>query len=245
MTKIAVYTAIFGGKDCLLDPFNFKRDSNIDYYCFTDCDSQLSDTYDIRIAQARFENSTLNSRYYKIFGDALLFDYDYVIWHDGNIQIDHAKVYDLVKSSFGYFLSTFTHPHRSCFYEEARVCITRNKESPLNILKQVISYSRLGLPSNSGLFETGIVVKNNRLESEGFYFDWWNHILRHSNRDQLSLCFLAWKKQARIGILPGSGTNNAYSVYSPHDIFVRRRGNKYLKFMFNKFISSITPKSST
>src|SRR5690606_15330396 len=96
-------------------------------------------------------------------------------------------------------------------------------------------------PLSSGLFETGILVRNNFYKPTDFSYKWWIHILSYSRRDQLSLGYLVWREKIRMGILPGSGTKNIFSVYHPH-VQTGPIRNKYIKFLVVKLILMIKPK---
>ncbi|WP_113922802.1 glycosyltransferase domain-containing protein [Cognataquiflexum aquatile] len=215
--KIAVYTSIFGSKDILNDPINFSLNSGIEYFCFTDQNELKSSIYNVIKALPIGKDFSKTSKHYKILGYTYLPDFEYLVYHDGNLQMDHSKILDLVKSSNYNFLSSFEHPHRNCFYEEAKICIKRNKDLNREILKQVIVYSVFGMPKRNGLNENSILVINKKnLKNSSFLMKWWKEVEKFSRRDQLSLPYLIWKEKIQIGLLEGNRKSNKYSLFHEH-----------------------------
>ena len=216
MNKVAVYTSIFGSKDILWDPLNYKVDDSVDYYCYTDDRNIRSDIYKVILKDSVYPDVTKNARFYKVLASNDLARYDYVIWHDGNIQMHHNRVKDLLYYLKGNFIATFGHPHRDCVYDECIVCIQRNKDSPFKIFYQIFSYFRFGMPANFTVYETAILIRDNRTVQSDFFELWWNNILYFSRRDQISLSFVAWSKNISINILPGCRESNNFGTYKPH-----------------------------
>ncbi len=216
---IAVYTAIFGDKDFLLDPLNIKINNNInvDYYCFTDNLELKSNVYSIIYKNPPVNCVIRRSRFFKINGAEELKGYDYLIWHDGNIQINSDKIECLIKELGDNFMAAFKHPYRDNIFDESKVCIKRNKDNYFKILIQLLVYMWNGVNTKSKLFETGILVKNNKIKDE-FHELWWEDIKKYSSRDQISLSYLIEKKQQTLSLLHGEGNNNPYSIYYPHII---------------------------
>lgn len=217
MKKIAVYTSIFGKKDILKDPLNFSLNSEIEYYCFTDQNDFNNSIYNIIKCSPLREDYSKTSKHYKILGYTYLPNFEYLVYHDGNLQLDHSKIPNLVNTSNDSFLSSFEHPYRNCFYEEAKMCIKRNKDSNFEILKQVITYSFFGMPKSNGLNENSILVINiKKLGNSSFLKKWWKEVERFSRRDQLSLPYLIWKEKNQIGLLKGNRKENEYSIFHEH-----------------------------
>jgi hypothetical protein len=90
MSKVVVYTAIFGGYDFLYEPT--VKPNNVDYVCFTDSKDMKSDTWDIRYTLPLYNNPELknpavrNARKYKALPHRFLPEYEYSVWVDGNAQ---------------------------------------------------------------------------------------------------------------------------------------------------------------
>lgn len=214
--KIAVYTAIFGGKDILRDPIDYRVDEAIDYFVISD-EVLQSDIYQLIKKEVFNPDITKNARYYKILGIEEFENYDYVIWHDANLQLKHDFIPELVKQVQNKHLATFLHPIRNCIYDEAATCIMDKKEDSLKLFSQCLIYFFRGMPSMAGLFETSILVKNNRLNSFDFNQLWWREIKKYSRRDQISLPYIIYRHKISIGILQGDRINSPYSMFYEHN----------------------------
>ena len=93
MNNIVVYTAIFGGKDDLIDPEFIPE--NCDFVCFTDKDFK-SDIWDVRKIESIFDDPVRNARMYKVLPHKYLSEYEYSVWIDGNMMV-RGDVNKLIK----------------------------------------------------------------------------------------------------------------------------------------------------
>lgn len=215
--KIAIYTAIFGGKDIVRDPLGYEEDENIDYFLISDDENLKSNCYNIIYKEPIYDDITKNARYYKVMGLEVFKNYDFVIWHDANLQIIQDKVLNIITYAHNKEIAFFNHPDRNCIYDEAIKCIQLEKDYPFKILKQIFGYYIYGIKNESGLFETGIVVKNSKLISKEFLDVWWGEIKLKTRRDQLSLPFALKKLNIEPGIIDGCGGKNEFTFFSKHN----------------------------
>lgn len=216
MAKIAIYTAVFGNKDVLKPPLNFIKDDNVDYYFITDNIKLESYNYQLVLKDPIYDDITKNARFYKIYGLEKFKSYDFVIWHDANLQIIHDEILNSIKYVSNNGIAFFKHPSRSCIYVEAIKCIYKEKDDPYKILMQVYQYYRFGIKNESGLYETSIFVRNNKLISEDFLNLWWSEIKHKTRRDQLSLPYSLKVLNMIPGIIPGDREQNTFSLFSLH-----------------------------
>ena len=229
--KIAIYTAVFGGKDVIKKPLSYNNDENIDYFLITDNKKNINFNYKIILKEPIYDDITKNARYYKIIGLGLFKEYDIVIWHDGNLQVIHNKITDILKFVENKQVAFFKHPDRNCIYNEAIKCIQLEKDYPIKIFKQVFGYFVKGIKSEDGLYETTIIVKNNKLIDKKFLDLWWNEIKNKSRRDQLSLPYSLKKFNITPGIIKGKREKNEYSIFNKHSyeqyLFLSSKIKKY------------------
>lgn len=214
--KIAIYTAIFGEKDEIKMPLYYDKDDNVDYFLITDNEKSNSFNYQIILKKPIYDDVTKNARFYKLKGLEIFKSYDYVIWHDANLQIVHNEILNTLNFSHNNGIAFFKHAERNCIYNEAIRCIELEKDYPFKILKQVYSYYISGIINESGLYDTSIVVKNNKLICEDFLNLWWDEIKNKSRRDQLSLPYSLKMFNIVPGIMLGSRTENNYSIFYKH-----------------------------
>lgn len=228
--KIAVYTSVFGDKDDLKPPLNYSKNTTIDYFLFSDNEAKIVEPYTFQKKPIVFDDIAKNARYFKILGDDVLNMYDVLIWHDANIQIDHSKIVDIIERSANSFLTTFTHPNRDDYYSEAMSCIRVGKDHSLRILKQSLVYFFNGMPAHSGMYSTGILIKNHQYKSNGLLKSWWKQTEKYSRRDQLSLAYTVYKTKNIVTVLEDDIFNNEYSVYHVHNYSeYKEKGKSKLK----------------
>ena len=95
-------------------------------------------------------------------------EYDYTIYIDGNVRIisDVTSLFRVAKDSKCGF-AMHEHYRRKCAYDEADVCVYKNKGNAEAIKKQMKRYEKEGFPRDFGLLEATIIVtdlKNNKDE---------------------------------------------------------------------------------
>ncbi len=215
--KIAIYTAIFGNKDIIKQPINYKQEEGVDYFLITDNKKSYSFNYQIIYKKPIYDDITKNARYYKIMGLDILKEYDFVIWHDANIQVMHNEILNIIKFAQNSGFAFFKHPERNCIYDEAIKCIELEKDYPFKILRQVYSYYIAGIENKIGLYATGLFIKNNKFTYEDFLNLWWDEIKFKSRRDQLSLPYFLNKFKIIPGIIEGCVRENKYSIFHSHN----------------------------
>ncbi|HAP70696.1 MAG TPA: hypothetical protein DCR04_13400 [Flavobacteriales bacterium] len=216
--RVIVYTAIFGGKD---NAPTLNRDAvskhEVRFVCITDNPNLKSDDYEVIIQPIEYSDITKNARKIKVTGFKGIENYDVAIWHDSSIEIDCSKLDQLIEYGRSNQLSTFHHP-RNCTYLEAIACIDQHKDHAIRITIQMFRYFLKGLPTNSGLNETTVLVTRCKdyMGSE-LQIIWWNEILNWSRRDQLSLSYARWLTGSKeIGTLEGARIENPYTVWKGH-----------------------------
>jgi hypothetical protein len=175
-----IYTAIFGNYDKPAP--TFLHSGVTDWIMFTDDINIEAPGWTVFSVPKSSENNTLNSRYWKHHppqGKSL--------WVDGQIEIIDNKMIDLaIKTLDNHDLGLWRHPSRQCLYKEAEACFRVGHGH--SVLGQSNYYSRkYSLPPEGGLWVTGVMARNMTEDIKSFQKTWWNHIVAHSVRDQISL----------------------------------------------------------
>lgn len=196
-SRIAVYTCITGNYDKPLEPVFVP--SNIDYYIITDMEISSNSNWkkiDINSIKS-LENidNTRKARYIKTHPHELFKNYEYSIWIDSNFRvISDLSRYIKYTSSTIPFASNW-HPVRNSIFTEVNACISRKKDDPQLLKRQVEYYKSEGMPNEFGLIETNMIVRrHNNKNCIELMEAWWKEILLWSKRDQLSLPYVAWKQ---------------------------------------------------
>ena len=188
--KIVFYTAIYGEYDTLLLPESI--DPDVDYVCFTDRPRNDYGVWQMRAAPFFHPDPTRIARWVKTHPHELFPAHEVAVWLDANIVLkgDVRWYIDTVRRG-GAHLGLVSHPHRVCFYEEAKACKLLKKDSVKVIDAQVEHYRTHGLPLNQPLFETGfMVVPLKNKETAAALHAWWQQIERFSRRDQLGFAWV-------------------------------------------------------
>ena len=196
MNKNVCYTVIFGDYDNLNDPEYLSE--NFDYVCITNNKNIHSNIWKIIYIDKQFNNKISQikfQRYLKLHPHKILQNYQFSIYIDGNINIynDLNYIKDNIcnKNVLIYFKP---HPERNCTYMEYFGCLYYKKDSLENMSYQLLKYWNEGFPQNYGLSETNIIGRYHNNENCIKLMEfWWNEIITHSHRDQLSLFYSIWK----------------------------------------------------
>lgn len=127
---------------------------------------------------------------------------DISLWVDGNISIlcdiaEFISKYDLRRT----WIYAKGHPLRKCVFAEANAVLNLKKDAKGIVNSQMNRYRGEGYPSNSGLHETGILLRRSCQENLLFGNSWAKEIMDGSHRDQLSFDYCKWKLKQKIGLL--------------------------------------------
>ena len=213
--KMVVYTAITGDYDDLAEPEYVNP--NLDYICFTDNLNLKSDLWEIRLMEDLDLDNIRKARHYKVLPHKYLSDYDYSLWIDGAFKITGDLTKLVNKHAKNHRMMCIIHEKRNSIYKEAQTCIDRKKDSPEIINSQINKYMNEGYPENHGLIESGVLFRNhNDKQVIKIMEDWYNEIINHSRRDQLSFNYAAWKNDFEYDICEVFYWRNEYVSHSSH-----------------------------
>jgi len=232
MNSFAIYTAIVGNYDNILQPK--VVDPRFDYILFSnDIKEENIGVWQIRPIDYYNKDQIKIARWVKTHPEELLQGYDFSIWMDANIQIETDYIY---KCSIDFFnkkisISSIVHPERTCIYQEMFAVFFLNYESIKTILRWSNVLKRNHFPRNVGLNETGVLFRNH-LSPKVMEIDrlWWSFINEYSRRDQLSFNYVLWKLQLRSEpLLPAN-----QSVYNSKHFNYIFHVNDKAKYCANK-----------
>lgn len=232
-----IYTAIFGGKDCLREPLCVP--TGFDFVCFTDDTSLISSVWKIYIVDPPFQDPVRCARQYKILAHKFLSKYETSVWIDGNMVVvgdvnralqeylngNAIAVYNhafLKKRILGLFWVVDHSFARDCVYDEAVDLIRRTEsgtymDDPVVILRQMDRYRNTGYPSHNGLVSTMVLYRRHldpKVVSLMEY--WWNEVSQGSRRDQLSFNYSAWKLSMKPKLINEDSRYNKYFTRVRH-----------------------------
>lgn len=217
--RIAVVTAMVGGKDRLLDPTVVAP--GVDYLAFTDRPIECV-TWQRREAplwsdDPRFARRR-NAKLPKILTTLMLPEYDYSIWLDANVTLraDPRKIVSRHLSDRQACLAVFGHPTRDCVYAEAKAVLSLRLDRPATVKAQMNWYREHGLPPHAGLAACRFLVRRHGPRTMEMDLAWWEQICRFSSRDQLSLPFVLHRLGTPIRLIE-EGTTRRNDLYDLRD----------------------------
>ena len=214
MKKFVLYTAIFGKPG----RFNIPKISipDVDRFCFTDLEIQtgnyqaqlISLNRDIKTSFYQIRKMNLDplaavrrQRFVKIcIPDEIFDNYEYSVYVDCKrpVLVDFDYLLSCMKS--GSDLMVRRHRRRNCIYNEGAFCIKKKNDLRVDILKQLDFYSIENYPIHNGLYRTGLLLRRHTKRMKEFSRLWWEQIEKYSQRDQISLPYVAWKHDMKISL---------------------------------------------
>lgn len=215
--RCVVYTAITQQYDDLRPPL--VADPELDYIVFADdrLPDQLPDPW-IRVALApEYGTGSLASRYCKTHPHILLPGYEISAWVDGAFKLRNLSGDAMEAVSRDGPIAFFSHPERSCAYDEAKAVKALGRDSAENVDAFVARLQAQGFPSHAGLVEAGFIIRNHHDDRVVRAMEeWWEMIRNGSRRDQLSINFVLWKQGLRHVVLAGHSRRNQWAYFMGH-----------------------------
>jgi hypothetical protein len=211
MNTVAIYTAIFGGRD------NYKEPLQGDYDCFLFTDEVVPTTH-ATVVHVPFkikDDPVRTARFLKTMSHVFLAGYRYTLWIDGSIEMVGRNIHKIMEPIGGIDMVTFKHRDRDCIYSEEKFCVDNRKDDPEVIRAQMDRYRADGFPEHAGTFETGVLLRHQSRKVADFNNAWWAEIEAGSKRDQLSLAYVMRKTGVKVGTF-GTVADNPYFVLHDH-----------------------------
>jgi len=214
--KKVVYTAIANDYDKLKARNDSRREA-VGYVAFTDT-TDYSNGWQTRGIHTQFADPCRNAKIHKILPHIYFPEAEYSLWIDGSIQLRPDFSLDRMIELFlkEYDLAVFRHPARRCIYKEAEKCIELKKDNLEVIRKQIQRYRYECYPKDAGLAECSIILRRHSEKTKIFNEVWWDEIVKHSRRDQLSFNYVCWKLRMRYCTMPGYTHQNDFFEKFPH-----------------------------
>lgn len=208
--KGVIYTVITGGYDRLHEPKVVNKD--LDYICFTDDRSMKSETWKIvQIEDGMGLDSVHLQRYYKIFPQEVLKEYDYSIYIDGKNEIA-GDLQEFIEFYSGQqSMLCFPHPLRENLIQEVEEVARLGKADAGEMKRQLDQYKDLGYDFSVPIIESCVLVRSHHDEAlKGVMSDWWEELNTRTHRDQLSIGYVCWKNKYQFDLCELNIYDNPY-----------------------------------
>jgi hypothetical protein len=200
MQRVAVYTAIYGGYDRLLEQPDMP---GVDLWCFTDDRGLRSDQWRVIYRRSRQRHPRMAAKWFKMNPSRVLPAYQRSVWIDGGVKIERTDFADIVLGATSQDgLALFRHPVRDRVVDEAEFCVPIPKYAGLPMLAQVEHYRHRGFPDRSGLWAGGVIGRQHNRVMHRLGRAWWRENKRWTYQDQLSLPYVLWQLRLEPGTIP-------------------------------------------
>ena len=206
--RIAVYSVYYGNREpfnpeCLHEAEGYDRFVVTDReYLKTDATIITEPLFALDPKRASLRAKLRPYRYFK--------EYDWTIYLDNKANLLKDPSVIINNLDYGSFFC-FLLGGRDCIYEEAKICIKRGLEEPNIIRRQMKTYTYDKFPRHAGLIQSTLLIRrmdDPQWEKAGEH--WFEQVLRHARRDQLSFNYVAWKLDLKPQYLPGNVHENDY-----------------------------------
>lgn len=228
--KIVVYTAIFGWYDQILEPLYPKQLlREADLICFTDNKLLKSNSFEIKLVKRKFEDPTLENRYYKLQPHKVFKDskYEYNVYVDAHYLITTKSVQELILAHLDPAISmaSLKHPERDCIYDEFKACRYYSMDKPEKFEAQEAFYRKEGFPEHFGLNLGGLQFRRFDEKMKSLLDFWWHEVSTRSRRDQLSFNYAVWKLDFKaLKTLSWIPEENPFGQLKKHEPFIKQYG---------------------
>jgi hypothetical protein len=196
-----VYTVITGGFDPLPESKSFP---GWDYLCFTDNpDLKPSGPWQVRLLDAQGFPPREASRLPKILPHRYLAEYEYSLYHDGNMRLVADPV-ALGEELCWPDLALPSHRYTNCVYGEADLMIRNGKADAERVRQAVARYRAEGLPEKAGATENGVMLRRHNAPPVRQLMEaWWEEFIRLGlGRDQMPFAYVCWRLGHKPAVLP-------------------------------------------
>jgi len=216
--KLVVYTALSNNYDKLLPPL--VNSPGVRYICFSDNPNVSVDGWEIHPLPEFLsapEDHTRRAKLPKVLPHIYLEEFDYSVWADASMQIRGCMLEFASRcQQYDEDFVLFEHPEAPrTIYEEGAICIAFELDNKRIIQNQLALYNQRGFTEPHSIPACTIIYRrHNSHQIKLAMQDWWNEILLHSRRDQLSFTYVMKKHGLSFGVIPENYQDHPYFKYS-------------------------------
>lgn len=188
-----IYTCITGSYDKLKEPKYITPGWR--YIAFTDNFELTSKFWEINFIDNPHNLDRIRlARRAKIMFWEYLPEHDLSIWIDGNVDVvDNIDKFCNKILNDKSHIWIANHHQANCIYEECRRNRQLKKDDIKTINTQSRKYKSENYPEDNGLVATNVIVRTPTSSVKELMTMWFDELLSHSYRDQLSFNYVLWK----------------------------------------------------
>ena len=210
-----VYTVLYENYEDLL-PQPQVRDSHIEAICFTDDPQLTSEDWHVVHVPRRLEGDVVRSqRALKVLFFEHLSQFDEILYIDNSVELKSSPEAILDHWLQDYDIALIKHSFRKRLVDEFDEVARLNYDDVPRVHEQLWDYAR----TQPQLLEakplwTGIIARRNVPAVQAAMREWFEHILRYSRRDQLSLLWALSDRSIRINLLSLDNSESEWHRWS-------------------------------
>jgi hypothetical protein len=186
-----IYTAVTGGYDTLKS----QPVTGAEYVAYTD--GEIVSPWSRRSIDWSGNTDCRRAKLPRVLAHAMFPNVEYSMWVDASITLKPADFDDLIARYLSDCdIAVAKHPCRVDHWEELKAAIEGKRMPPEDIplaRAQLERYDAEGYGRNSGICETGVILRRHTLPVALLNEAWWKEIENGSQRCQLSFPYVAWK----------------------------------------------------
>jgi hypothetical protein len=183
-----VYTALFGAYE-VLNEQPMAAESRIPFVCFTDDPALTSKSWDVRLVTPAFSADPVRSaRRVKLLGPSMEAPSDTTLWIDNSVVLTSPPERILAEWLDGADFAAPLHSFRARVVDEFEQVLHDERDDPGRVNEQLSHYLQC-CPEILELepLWTALLARRRTPAVERFAGIWYEHVLRYSRRDQLSV----------------------------------------------------------
>ena len=214
VNKLAVYTAIIGDQDELLNLSSVSE--NCDYFCITNNKNITSKLWNVIYIDSLYYEELIGlsnnetTLFIKTHPDLFFQNYKHTLWIDHNIDIVGEISSWLLIYNKNNSITMFKNNERDLLSEALEDNIFLEYSENVKISKQISEYYEDGYDESISQVMTNVIYRKNDASINEINNQWWKEIKKHSLQDQLSLNYVLWKNKTPFDLCNLNPQENRY-----------------------------------
>jgi hypothetical protein len=212
----AVYTILLGNYETLLSQPALAS-SSIKAICFTDDPTLVSEDWKVVYVERRFPGDVVRSqRALKVRFHEFLSEYEEILYIDNSVQLRVAPELILDEWLIDADMTLMEHSFRGRLIDEFDEVAKLNYDDAVRVHEQLWDYARTSPEVlDEKPFWTGMMARRNVPEVTGAMELWYEHILRYSRRDQLSILVALRGRKFRLRSHVCNNAESEWHTWAP------------------------------
>ncbi len=193
--SIVLFSALFGDREPL-NPHVFGGFASVRRVVVSDRPRDVPAGVELVIDAPGALDPARASRRPKLMPHRYFPEAEWSIWLDNKSRLlrDPEEILATVRARSDAAFFAYPHFRRDCVYDEGQAVRENGLDDYRVIRERMRAYRAEGMPRHFGLIEGHFILRrHNDPAVTAFGEAWFDHVCRHSRRDQISFPYLVWK----------------------------------------------------